>query len=736
MNNVIRLARIFTVAACVFTGIYASCTSASEAAGAGTGKTLPGAEYECRFISENSSNSKVDLSPQTQQTKAQDKSFSLTIMHLNDSHAHAGQFPRLFTAVNKIRATGNNTLLVHSGDVFSGTLYFMKYKGQADLYFLNQLNIDAMTLGNHEFDKGPEVLGDFIKRARFPMVSANINVTADPVLRPYFSKNIGNPGEGGRIYPAVIKQYGEEQVGIIGLTTQDTSLLSNPGEHVTFEDPAEKAQEMIDQLTAAGINKIVVLSHLGFPADKQLAEKVKGIDVIVGGHSHTVLEQPEMVVNREPTLIVQAGEYLNHLGVLDVTFSKDGVIKAYNGKLLPLAAFPEDSDAAEKLLKFKKPLEKLENKVVGKTGVFLNGEREDIRQEETNLGNLIADAILMKANEYVKTQIALLNTGDIRNSIPEGEITLGQILTVLPFENPLVVLELTGEEILQALENSVSEAEKGKGKFAQVSGLRFKYDPNQPAGQRVWFVEVKTERGFEPLDLKKSYSVATTGFIAAGRSGYHMFKKAKDEGRITELLIADFEALQSYLEKHRPVRTEVEGRIIKEEKNPDAQGLLSEKPVVEQVTDRSVVVSGKTSADSTVQVLIGTETYMGEADGSGIFHIFIPEQKAGTLISVLTRDKNGRESVPANVIVKDETPPVPPEIEKINDRSGAVIGKAEKYALITVRAGDEVFIGKANKKGRFKIKIPRQKTGTIISVTATDKAGNESVPAEIITGKN
>ncbi|WP_240794317.1 5'-nucleotidase C-terminal domain-containing protein [Bacillus sp. BHET2] len=500
--------------------------------------------------------------------------FDLSIMHTNDTHAHVEGYPRLFTAVNKVRAEKENALLLDAGDVFSGTLYFRQYKGLADLSFMNELGFDAMTLGNHEFDKDSKTLANFIKEMNFPMVSSNVSVSGDADLEPIVKNEIGTPGEGGNIYPAMIKEVDGEKVGIFGLTTPDTAFISNPGENVEFENPASKAASTIGMLKNEGVNKIIALSHLGYAQDLELAEAVDGIDVIVGGHSHTVLEEPVVIEKEEPTVIVQAGEYLNLLGLLDVSFNADGVITKHSGEVLDLKAYEEDADALAKVEEFKAPLEELKSEVVGNSEVALNGERADARRKETNLGNLIADGMVARANESVETYIGLQNGGGIRASIDPGEITLGEVLTTMPFGNQLVTLDLTGQEIVDALEHSVSrvEGQDAPGEFLQVSGIKYKYDVNKPAGERVWFVEVKTSNGFEKIDSDKMYSVATNAFTANGGDGYTMFKNAKEEGRQTELFVADFEVFTSYLEKHNPVSPEVEGRIIQEaapEENTD-----------------------------------------------------------------------------------------------------------------------------------------------------------------------
>ncbi|MFS0636374.1 5'-nucleotidase C-terminal domain-containing protein [Mesobacillus foraminis] len=494
---------------------------------------------------------------------AEKEPYELSIMHVNDSHAHVDQYPRLFTAVDEVRSQHPDALLLDAGDVFSGTLYFNQYLGKADLEFMNLLGYDAMTFGNHEFDKSSAVLADFINEMEFPMLSANVNVANDPELGPLYRNEISAEAEGGAIYPAIIKEVDGEQVGIFGLTTPDTAFLASPSEHVVFEDAADKAAQTVAALEAKGVNKIVALSHLGYGPDKELATEVEGIDVIVGGHSHTTLAAPEVIEKEEPTVLVQANEYLKYLGVVDVTFDENGVVTANEGELLDLANFEENASVKARVTELSEPLEELKQTVVGRSDVPLDGERANVRTKETNLGNLITDAMLEKAKTMVpETVIALQNGGGIRASIDQGDVTLGEILTVQPFGNLLVTLDLTGKEIYEALEHSVSNVENAAGAFLQVSGVKFKYDGAKPAYDRVWSVEVQTDNGFEPIDLAKTYTVATNAFTADGGDGYTMFKTAKDEGRINELLIVDYEITAEYIEKHSPVSTAVEGRIV------------------------------------------------------------------------------------------------------------------------------------------------------------------------------
>ncbi|MBS4214796.1 5'-nucleotidase C-terminal domain-containing protein [Bacillus sp. FJAT-49825] len=649
--------------------------------------------------------------------------FTMSLLHTNDTHAYVEQFPRLITAVNEVRSQKENSLLLNAGDVFSGTLYFRQYLGLADLYFMNQLGFDAMTLGNHEFDKDSATLANFIKQAEFPIVSSNVNMTKDPDLGPLFHNSIGGTNEHGEIFPAIIKKVDGEEVGIFGLTTEDTTFLANPADDIVFENAVEKANETVEMLEAQGVNKIIALSHLGYQPDLDLAKKVDGIDVIVGGHSHTKLDAPVVVDKAEPTLIVQANEYLKYLGVVDVTFDENGVISDYAGELKDLSTYAEDAATQAKVEEYKAPLTELQKQVVGSTSVALNGERADVRSKETNLGNLIADGMAAKANEFIPTYIAMQNGGGIRASIDQGDITLGEVLTVLPFGNSLVTLDLTGKEILAALEHSVSAP--GAGGFMQVSGLKFKYDPAKPVGERVWYVEALTPDGYEELQLDKTYRIATNAFTADGGDGYGMFKTAKDEGRITELYIVDFEVFTSYLEKFNPVSPVVDGRIVQ----AVADSVAPDAPSVNEVSDQSTIVTGKAEAGSTVKVFVdGNILGSSTAVGDGSFVIEIAKQAAGTEISVTATDSAGNVSEATVVTVKDVTAPDAPQVNPVIHNDTVVTGTTEAGANVKVMMGTvEIGTAVADANGKFTVSVPKQKHKNLLTVTATDAAGNVSM---------
>ena len=318
--------------------------------------------------------------------------FTLTLVHTNDTHAHlepveltlsgektpVGGVARRVALFDRVWARAKNPLFLDAGDVFQGTLYFNQYRGLADRYFMHRLRYRAMALGNHEFDLGPGPLADFLKGARFKVVSANVDASREPRLKGLFA-------------PYAVVVVGGERVGIIGLTTPDTREISNPGPTVAFLDPYESAQKAVYELLAKGVNKIVVLSHLGYGEDLKLARRLVGAQVIVGGHSHTLLGSfphkelspagpyPTVVKNPEgkDVLVVQAWEWGKVVGLLEVTFDAKGELLAYKGEALLMTpeAAPEDFFAKEALLAYAQPVMALMQQVIAEARVDLVGER-------------------------------------------------------------------------------------------------------------------------------------------------------------------------------------------------------------------------------------------------------------------------------------------------------------------------------------------------------------------------
>lgn len=509
--------------------------------------------------------------------EAAEGDFDLTIMHTNDTHANLDNAPKRATLVKQLRAANENSLLLDAGDVFSGSLYFNLFEGLADLEMMNYMGYDAMVFGNHEFDlgsseEGHQSLASFVENADFPFVATNVDFSGDPLfdgLQNFeYTADYGN----GEIYNGVIKEFNGEQVGIFGLTTEETAQISSP-DAIEFTNYVEAAEEAVAAFEAAGVNKIIALTHIGyndsaqFDNDLLLAESVAGIDVIVGGHTHTELAQGTVVTNDgAPVVIVQTGQYNKNLGQLDVTFNAEGVITSHTAKLHLVANAAADAEAAELLASYKADVEEVKNESAGAyTEVFLNGGRNagGVRASETNLGNVITDGMLNAAKQIdADTVIALQNGGGIRASIDVGEITIGEVLTVMPFGNSLAIMDLTGAELKRALEHSVKDFPAESGGFLHVAGMEFSFDPSKAAGSRVTSANLISEDGLRTnIENTKRYKVATNTFTAAGGDGYAVFADVYADGRVSEPGNIDYEMFIDYISELEVISPMLENRI-------------------------------------------------------------------------------------------------------------------------------------------------------------------------------
>ena len=500
--------------------------------------------------------------------------YSLTILHTNDFHARFepiskydsgcgaednaegkcfGGSARLMTAIENARARSGNSLLVDGGDQFQGTLFYTYYKGKLAAEMMNKMGYDAMTVGNHEFDDGPEVLRGFMDAVDFPVLMSNADVSGEKLLSDALMKS------------TVIEKNGEK-IGLIGLTPQDTDELASPGPNIIFTDPVDAVQGEVDKLTAEGVNKIIVLSHSGYKVDQRVAENTTGVDVIVGGHTNTFLSNtsdkaegpyPTMVGS---TAIVSAYAYGKFLGELNVTFDDDGnVTKAEGEPIIMDAAVSEDEAVKARIAEAAKPLEEIRNKVVAETAEAIDGDKNACRTGECAMGNLVADAMLDRVKDQGVT-IAIANGGGLRASIDAGEVTMGEVLTVLPFQNTLSTFETPGSTIVEALENGVSQLEDTAGRFAQVAGLKYTFDGAAEPGKRVSDVMVMEGDSWVPIDPAKTYLVVTNNYVRTGGDGYKMFsgaEKAYDFGPD----LADVTA--EYLAANAPYKPYTDGRITK-----------------------------------------------------------------------------------------------------------------------------------------------------------------------------
>jgi len=469
--------------------------------------------------------------------------FKLTILHTNDFHSRIepinkydsgcgaedaaenkcfGGSARLITAILEHRAAATNPLLLDGGDQFQGSLFYTYYKGKAAAEMMMALGYVAMTVGNHEFDDGPEVLRGFMDAVKFPVLMSNADVSREAALA-------------GVLMPSTVVEVGGQKIGLIGLTPQDTNELASPGPNITFEDPAAALTREVAKLAGQGIDKIVVLSHSGYEVDQRVAAAVSGVDAIVGGHSHTLLANthkgaggpyPTWVTapDGNRVAIVQAGAYGKFLGELVVTFGDDGTVKEAVGEPVIMdGQIAEDAALKARIAELAKPLDEIRNKVVAEAAAPIDGDRDSCRLRECQMGNLVADAMLHR----VKSQgiaIAIANGGGLRASIDAGPVTMGEVLTVLPFQNTLATFKLKGADLVRALENGVSQVEEVKGRFAQVAGIKYAWTRSKaPNEGRILEVMVREGDGWAPIDPDKLYGVVSNDYVRRGGDGYAVF---------------------------------------------------------------------------------------------------------------------------------------------------------------------------------------------------------------------
>ncbi len=441
--------------------------------------------------------------------------------------------PLMKHIIDGVRADNKNTLLLDSGDMFHGTNEANIQKGKGVVEVANLMGYDAMTPGNHDFNFGFDRLVEISKQLNFPMLSANIYKDGELAFDEYKIINVG-----------------DKKIGLFGLTEMGALINTNSRETegVRLEDPAKCAQRVIEKLKNK-VDVVILISHLGDDSDRELVKKVDGIDLILCGHHHFLYEKADKVNN---TYLVEAGGYSSHVGQADIYF-KDGKIS----KLVWSTKNTRDKTKADPISlkvaeKYHTIAFEAAKEVVAKTKEKLDGFRSNVRTKETTLGNLLTDAM----RETGKAEIALMNGGGIRESIPAGNINLYSIGKSLPFINSLVTIEVKGDDIYTAVERGIRLYPDGgsNGGFLHVSGIKYVFDASKTAGERI--VSIKTLDGKE-LDRNKSYKVATNDYLYNGGDGYEELKKAKllSKGELLK------DVLAKYLKAKGEVDVKLEGRI-------------------------------------------------------------------------------------------------------------------------------------------------------------------------------
>ena len=440
---------------------------------------------------------------------------------------------------------GRIVVLLDAGDQFQGSLFYTAWHGEVERAVMHALGTDAMAVGNHEFDNGPATLARFIAGARFPVLSANIDAGQDPDLA-------------GHIRPRALLERDGLRIGVVGLTTQETATGSSPGQHVRFDPPGPALAREAATLRAEGAHIVIALSHLGVAADLAMAGQIAGVDVIVGGHSHTLLSDSELgaagpahqvvVGPAGHCVVVQAGCYGRYSGRLDLDIAADGKVLAVGGDTLAVRLdVPEQPDVAQIVAGYAAQLDAVRRQVIVNRATPL--DNVGCRVGECALGNLITDAMLASVQG---ADIALINAGGIRTGLPEGNVTLGDVLTALPFGNTVATTTVSGSIVLAALDNGLARA--GAGAFPQMAGMRITWNPK--THKLVSAMLVRPDGTTAPLDPEGSYRLVTTNFLRAGGDGYTMLR---DQGRNSYDLGPGLDEVLANALPMRPVR--VDGRI-------------------------------------------------------------------------------------------------------------------------------------------------------------------------------
>ncbi|MFD1911339.1 bifunctional metallophosphatase/5'-nucleotidase [Halodurantibacterium flavum] len=508
--------------------------------------------------------------------------FTLHVLHINDFHSRVepinasdstcsaeqdaagecfGGVARLYTKINELRdslvAEGQNVIVLDAGDQFQGSLFYSTYKGEVEAEFMEAIGFDAMAVGNHEFDDGPEGLAEFLDRVTFPVLSSNLDLSRSNLLN-------------GRVEKSVVLDVGGEQIGIVSALATDTVDTASPGPDVIFQDEVEALRAEVAALEEQGVSKIIALTHVGFVRDQEIAAQVPGLDAVVGGHSHTFLSAssvdrhgayPTWVSQEDGSAVpvVQAYGYGKYLGHLVLEFDDEGgLIHAYGDTLLLDASVQPNEEIAARVAELGEPIEELKARVVAQIAGPLDGNRDSCRAVECTMGNVIADAMLDRVADQGVT-IAIQNGGGIRASIEEGEVTMGDVLTVLPFQNTLSTFQASGASIIEALENGASQMESGAGRFAQVAGLRYTVDPAAEPGSRISDVMVQDGEDWVAIDPEATYGVVTNNYVRQGGDGYRVFEAYADSAYDYGPDLAD--VLAEYLAANENYEPYTDGRI-------------------------------------------------------------------------------------------------------------------------------------------------------------------------------
>lgn len=558
----------------------------------------------------------------------------LTILHINDHHSHlkpdsrmslnldgkstrvrSGGMPAVIAKMKELEASKANVLKLHAGDAVSGSLFFTLFKGEADAALMNEVCFDAFALGNHEFNEGDAGLAkflDFLKagECNTPVLAANV--------KPEVGVSALTPkSETDYIQPYTVIDVAGTKVGIIGIDiVRKTIMSSSPDDTTRFLDEAETSQKMVNELKEAGVNRIVIMAHYGYKNELELAAKIDGVDVIIGGDSHTLLGDFEEIglnsAGPYPTVVEGVGgnlvcvatawQYSQIVGELNISFNDAGDVESCSG--LPhvmvadsfkrkndegdrveiegadrdavyaqinadpkLSIVEEDAQAASVLASFNEKVEEMQTIKVGVVTENLCLARipgdtrsklcspEDTASKGSDISMLVAHAFREMAKA---SDIAIQNGGGVRTDIAKGDLTMGDAYKLLPFANTLVEMDMTGAEIKSVLEEALDYAlqpDGSTGAYPYAAGLRWHVDAAKPIGQRLSNMEFKgrNDSSWSPLDSTATYKLVTNNYIAAGRDGYLTFKTVKNDGRYLDTYLDYAQSFVDYVRERGSV---------------------------------------------------------------------------------------------------------------------------------------------------------------------------------------
>ncbi|WP_428775007.1 bifunctional metallophosphatase/5'-nucleotidase [Vibrio sp.] len=559
--------------------------------------------------------------------KMVNKPARITLAHINDTHSYfeptslqlhieveedtvspfvsAGGFARIATRIHQLREDAGRQqrklLFLHAGDCFQGTLYFSLFKGKANADMLNALGIDAMTLGNHELDMGNLPLAQFCQRINFPLLAGNWQlgdeVQDKPATLKYNPRVYSHQPDGTARW--LTKMVDGEPVAIFGLSLDLMAAIANPDPDTPFVDATATARATVNAIRQQGINKIILLSHLGYDADCELARQVEGISIIVGGHSHRLQgdfsdlglgKDDQYGIQIGQTYVVQAGYHALTLGHCDIDFAADGAVTSFTGKnelLLGRRLFlnanmddeandschgkaceflnnhsnvvicKKDPDVQGLLVERYLPrVRKMQLEVIGNTEQPVRHVRIPDELGPSELAPLVAESFAYALNQRgCEVEFAIHNAGGVRSSLNAGDVTLSDVAgKLLPFMVPIGHYNIAGRYIALALEGAINNATNngvtgtGSGSFPYTHNLDYVYHPDRPAGFRIADLQIyNSVDGWQPVDPDKKYRGSSSAYTMKGKEGFHALLEMEHEGVVTELSMSDcfIEWLQS-----------------------------------------------------------------------------------------------------------------------------------------------------------------------------------------------